>query len=177
LGAAWWALAGAIFENVLVSLDEYLDTAYSPDREYVDGVVVERNLGERPHSRVQSNLVFGLHQKYTDLFVWPEQRVRTVPGRRSRVPDVCVTLEDPGIDVFEAPPFLAIEILSKRDEMSDILEKLAEYQDFGIPHIWLIDPRRKKAFTYECGRLEAVAGEALIAGQIRLPLDEVFRGL
>ena len=32
----------------LVSLAEYLDTAYSPDREYVDGVVVERHLGEGP---------------------------------------------------------------------------------------------------------------------------------
>jgi Uma2 family endonuclease len=90
---------------------------------------------------------------------------------------VCVTLEDPGTDVFEAPPFIAIEILSKRDEMSDVLEKLAEYQDFGVPHIWLIDPRRKKAFTYGLGRLEEVRTAALIAGEIRLPLEEVFRGL
>jgi len=163
--------------TVLVSLDEHLDTAYSPDREYVDGVVVERNVGERPHSRVQGNLIFCFRQQYEDLFAWPEQRVRTVPDRRSRVPDVCVTLQDPEIDVFDAPPFLVVEILSKRDEMSDVLEKLAEYEGFGVPHIWLIDPRRKKAFTYERGRLELVTGEALIAGEIELPLVEVFRGL
>jgi Uma2 family endonuclease len=163
--------------TVLVSLEEYLNTAYSPDREYVDGVVVERYVGERPHSRVLGNLTIFFRQHDSHLFSWPSQRVTTIPGRRSRVPDVCVTLEDPGIDVFEVPPFLAIEILSKRDEMSDVLEKLAEYQDFGIPHIWLIDPRRKKAFTYECGRLVEVAGEALVAGEIRVPLDEVFFGL
>ncbi|HEV3201901.1 MAG TPA: Uma2 family endonuclease [Bryobacteraceae bacterium] len=163
--------------TVLVSLEEYLDTAYSPDREYVDGVVVERHVGERPHSRGQGNTLVYVQTRYPHIFTWPEQRVRTIPGRRSRVPDVCVTLEDPGTDVFEAPPFIAIEILSKRDEMSDVLEKLAEYQDFGVPHIWLIDPRRKKAFTYGLGRLEEVRTAALIAGEIRLPLEEVFRGL
>jgi hypothetical protein len=71
--------------TVLVSLEEYLNTAYSPDREYVDGVVVERHVGERPHSLVQSNIVFCLRQNYAKLFVWPEQRVRTIPNRRSRI--------------------------------------------------------------------------------------------
>jgi hypothetical protein len=28
--------------TTLVSLQEYLDTAYSPEREYMDGVIVER---------------------------------------------------------------------------------------------------------------------------------------
>ena len=163
--------------TVLVSLEEYLNTAYSPDREFVDGAVVERHVGERPHSRVQRNLIVSFDKRYPHLFVWPEQRVRTVPGRRSRVPDVCVTQEDPETDVFETPPFLAVEILSKRDEMSNVLEKLAEYQEFGVPHIWLIDPRRRKALTYANGRLEEVAGGALVAGQIQLPLAETFQGL
>ena len=39
--------------TILVSLEEYLDTAYSPDREYVDGAIVERHVGERPHSLAQ----------------------------------------------------------------------------------------------------------------------------
>src|ERR1700724_3647011 len=127
--------------TVLVSLEEYLNTAYSPDREYVDGIVVERHVGERPHSLVQSNIVFTLRQRYAKLFVWPEQRVRTIPNRRSRIPDVCVTAEDPGKDVFETAPLIAIEILSRRDEMSEVLEKLDEYRAFGVPHVWVIDPR------------------------------------
>jgi Uma2 family endonuclease len=163
--------------TVQVSLAEYLDTAYSPDREYVDGVVVERNLGERPHSRTQSNFVFFFGLNYPHLFAWPEQRVRTVRDRRSRVPDLCVTLQDPGIDVFEEPPFLVVEILSKRDQMGDVLEKLDEYEAFGVAHIWLIDPRRRKAFTYGRGGLELVTGITLAAGEIQMPLEEVFRGL
>jgi hypothetical protein len=66
--------------TTLVSLQEYLDTAYSPDREYVDGVVVERHVGERPHSLVLSNLI-----RFTrcdgNLHVWPTLRVRTQAGR------------------------------------------------------------------------------------------------
>jgi Uma2 family endonuclease len=100
-------------------------------------------------------------------------------GRRSRIPDVCVTLEDPQTDIFETPPFLAIEILSRRDEMSDLLEKLAEYETFGVPNIWVVDPRRRKVFTYGGSRLEEVEAGALATGdgQIRLPAEEIFRGL
>jgi len=165
--------------TVLVSLAEYLNTAYSPDREYVDGVVVERHVGERPHSLIQRNLVVYLQTHYPDLQVWPEQRVRTVAGRRSRVPDVCITLQDPGTDVFETPPFVAIEILSRRDEMSELLEKLEEYSTFGVPHIWVVDPRRQKVFRYGHGRLEQLEGNELASSgpAIRLPLDAVFRGL
>src|SRR5687768_17093017 len=113
-----------------ISMAEYLDTDYSPDREYVDGVVVERHLGERPHSLLQGNIMFTLRRDYPHIFVWPEQRVCTIPERRSRIPDVCVTLRDPLVDLFAAPPFVCIEILSRRDEMSNVLEKLEEYATF-----------------------------------------------
>ena|SRR5579883_626439 len=156
-----------------VSAEEYLGTSYSPDREYVDGIVVEREVGERPHSRVQANLIRFLEQRYPTLFAWPEQRLRTVAGRRWRIPDVCVTLDDPGIDVFHEPPFLCVEIVSNDDRMSRVLEKLKEYRTLGVRHIWVIDPRLKKAFTYT-GALNEVEGDELTAGEIRLPLSEVF---
>jgi Uma2 family endonuclease len=79
--------------------------------------------------------------------------------------------------VFEIAALIVVEILSRPDEMSDVLEKLDEYRAFGVPHVWVIDPRRKKAFTYEGGRLEELEAEALTAGEIQLPLEEVFRGL
>src|SRR5947209_11178356 len=140
-------------------------------------MAVERHMGERPHSLVQRNVLVSLQTQHPHVFVWPEQRVRTVPGRRTRVPDVCVTLDDPGTDVFERPPLIVIEVLSRRDEMSDVLEKLDEYSAFGAPHIWLLDPRRRKAFTFEGGRLQECQSGMLTAGQIRLLLEDAFRGL
>jgi Uma2 family endonuclease len=138
---------------VLVSLEEYLNASYSPDREYVDGVVKEINMGERPHSKAQRNLTFFLSQRYPQFQIWPEQRVRTSPTR-TRLPDVCVTWEDPGTDFFETPPLICIEILSKRDAMSDVLENLEEYAAMGVRFGWLLDPRRRKAYTCRSGRLD-----------------------
>ncbi len=40
--------------RTLISVEEYLATSYRPDCDYVDGEVVERNLGEWDHSRLQS---------------------------------------------------------------------------------------------------------------------------
>jgi hypothetical protein len=39
--------------GALISLEEYLNTSYSPDMEYRDSVLVERNVGEKAHARLQ----------------------------------------------------------------------------------------------------------------------------
>jgi hypothetical protein len=40
----------ALPESSLVSLEEYLRTSYDPDMEFVDGVLVERNVGDWLHA-------------------------------------------------------------------------------------------------------------------------------
>jgi len=158
------------------AIEEYLETDYSPDREFVDGQVVERNLGEQPHSLIQSNLIFFLRSRYPKLFIWPEQRVRTTPNR-CRIPDVCVTEIRPPTDVFEIPPLICIEILSSRDETSNVLEKLEEYATAGVRYIGVVDPRRKKAFSYDGALREVTAFTTTGGTAIELPLAEVFLGL
>jgi Uma2 family endonuclease len=163
---------------VLTSLEEYLNTDYSPDREFVDGLVVERHVGELPHSFIQSNFVYVLRQRYPHLFVLPELRVRTVGGRH-RIPDICVTLERPDTDVLQVAPFLAVEILSRRDEMSNLLEKLQEYSESGVSNIWVIDPRRKKVYQFTEYRLEEMRGTSVATNtpEIRIDFEEIFRSL
>jgi Uma2 family endonuclease len=159
----------------MASIEEYLETDYSPDREFVDDTVVERHVGERPHSRVQFNVIFSLGSRYPKLFIWPEQRVRTTPNR-CRIPDVCVTEQEPPTDVFETSPLICIEILSRRDEMSDGLEKLEEYAAAGARYIWVVDPRRKKAFFYDGGLREVTSGVLVTADEpvVELPLADMF---
>jgi hypothetical protein len=43
--------------TTLISIAEYLASNYEPDRDYIDGVLEERNLGEYDHGRLQ--LVLG----------------------------------------------------------------------------------------------------------------------
>jgi Uma2 family endonuclease len=132
----------------LISVDEYLTTAYSPDVDYVDGTLEERNEGEKPHSKAQRKLVLLIEKASGGkVCVWPEQRVQ-VRATRYRVVDVCATIGEPDEDIFTTPPFICIEVLSRRDSMTTIQEKLDDYLGFGVPHIWILDPRRSKAYTY-----------------------------
>ena len=71
--------------GTLISVDEYLATSYSPDKEYVGGVLVERIAGEKPHSRIQRNLILAFYARYRGLHVWPKLRMRTV-GEHHRIP-------------------------------------------------------------------------------------------
>jgi Uma2 family endonuclease len=165
--------------TALISMAEYLETSYEPDAEYVDGVIVERNVGKKSHSKVQGRVMVWFTTTYPRVQAWVEQRVQTVPGRRCRIPDVCLTLTEPPGEIFEEAPFICIEILSEGDTISGFMEKFEEYAAFGVPYIWVIDPRRKKAYSFRSGSLEELHGDALLTSnpEIRLPLEEVFRGL
>jgi hypothetical protein len=48
----------------VVSLEEYSLTSYDPDVEYVEGGLVERDIGEWSHSLSQSNLILALSARY-----------------------------------------------------------------------------------------------------------------
>jgi len=77
--------------GTLVSLEEYLSTSYRPDCDYVDGVVLERNLGEKDHSKLQGALLGYLYRRRKEwgIHVFPEQQVQ-VGRTRFRVPDLCI---------------------------------------------------------------------------------------
>jgi Uma2 family endonuclease len=145
----------------LVSVEEYLSTGYSPDREYLDGRIVERNLGEKTHSAIQRNLIvyFANRRKELGVEVFPEQRVQVSPTR-FRIPDVTVvkTSQFQG-EIFTAPPHLCIEILSKKDTMEYMQEKIDDYLHFGVPYIWIINPRLRKGYVAtKAGMVEAESG-------------------
>ena len=162
---------------VLAPIEEYLDTDYSPDREFVDGTVVERHVGEQSHSLAQGNVHYSLRSRYPRLLIWVEQRVRTTRSR-CRIPDVCVTVQRSPTEVFETPPLICIEILSRCDEISIVLEKLEEYAAAGVRYIWVVDPRRKKAFAYDGGLREVTAAFATTDEPfVELALADVFLGL
>ena len=166
-------------QETLVSIEEYLNTSYEgPDREYVDGRIVERNLGEKDHSWPQRELIafFCATQKTLGTYVFPEQRVQ-VKATRFRVPDVCVYIGAwPAEQVFRTPPFLAVEILSKDDRASDLKEKLADYRDFRVPFVWVIDPRKRSGYTcsLEDGFKTRQSGLHTKNPDIELPVEQLF---
>jgi Uma2 family endonuclease len=145
----------------LVSVEDYLRTSYSPDREYIDGRIVERNLGELTHGRIQRRLIvyFDLRSKELGIEVVPEQRVQVSPTR-FRVPDVTVVKTSQKLgEIFTVPPHLCIEILSKDDTLDYMQEKIDDYLRFGVPYVWIINPRLRKGYVAtQSGLVEAVSG-------------------
>src|SRR5437899_2740488 len=118
--------------ETLTSAEEYLNTSYDPDVEYVDGVLVERHVGDWLHSLIQADIILALGAKYPNLYAVPGLRSQT-KATRYRLPDVCVLLAPPqGRYLLEAA-FVAIEILSEDDTMSRTLEKLEEYRHKAFP--------------------------------------------
>jgi Uma2 family endonuclease len=162
--------------ETLISVDEYLSTSYDPDVEYVDGVLVKRNVGDWLHSLIQSNLIFHFRRKYPGIYVVPELRSQTRPTRY-RLPDVCVVLQAPKPKFLLDAAFLAIEILSEDDRMSRMMEKLEEYDQKGISHIWLIDPRLQKVSVYAGGTLNEIRDAIIATTDPRLELsrEEIFQ--
>jgi hypothetical protein len=69
--------------GALASVNEYLSSSYDPDCEYIDGVVLERNGGERDHSTFEGATFAWFFNRRKDLriAVFPEQRVQVTPTR------------------------------------------------------------------------------------------------
>ena len=165
----------------LISVEEYLSTGYEPDCEYDDGVVVERNVGEFEHSFLQTILatIFTNNMDEWGVFGLTEQRVQITPSQ-FLVPDVCVVrLGSPAEDILTHPPLIAIEIMSPEDTMRRASQKATKYIQFGIEHVWVIDPNARVAYIGASGGLVRVPSGELSVPEtlIKLRIDELFERL
>ncbi len=162
--------------RTLISVEEYLRTSYRPDCDYVDGEVVERNLGEWDHSSLQGAILVYLWNRYhkDGIIAVPEQRVQ-VKRTRFRISDVCVVLAEPGERILTKPPFICIEVLSTEDRMSRVLVRVKDYLDMGVPYVWIFDPKTKQAYAVTAGGLREVTDVLATENPaIEMPLSEVF---
>jgi Uma2 family endonuclease len=165
----------------LWTVREYLRTSWSPDREYVDGRIEERNLGEKEHSIIQRYLTFLFMLKRAEwgVEVFPELRTQ-IAARNFRVPDVLVVRTGESFERYLThPPLIAVEILSPEDSLRKMQEKAAQYRSFGIENIWIIDPEPRIAYSYTSAGLEEIrTGELLVPETpIRVVLGEMFAEL
>jgi Uma2 family endonuclease len=166
---------------VFVPLAEYLSTAYRPDRDWIDGETRERNMGEMPHATIQAffSYLFRLNAANWNIRVLPEQRVQT-SAKHYRIADVCIVRRaTPMEPIVRTAPLLCIEILSRDDRMSEIQERVEDYLAMGVPAVWVIDPRRRRAYAaMPSGALEPATAELTIAGtEIRIPVPDIFAEL
>jgi Uma2 family endonuclease len=129
----------------LIPVSEYLQTTYRPDRDYVDGELKERNVGEQPHGDLQMILgtIFRNNRLTWGVRPLGDTRLQVTPTRY-RIPDVMVVRNtDPKDAIVRFIPLLCIEILSKDDRLHEMQERVDDYAGMGVKGIWIIDPWKR----------------------------------
>ena len=160
----------------LVSLEEYLRTTYRPDREYLDGELRERNVGQFDHSNLQAILIAIF---FNNRMAWgvrglPEQRLRVTPTKY-RIPDILAIPLDYRSPVIEQAPLLCIEILSPDDTLTDLIERGTDYLRLGVPETWIFDPVKRKAYVYSSRGLHEIESNATLrCGKIQISVADLF---
>ncbi|MBV8675338.1 MAG: Uma2 family endonuclease [Acidobacteriaceae bacterium] len=144
-----------------LSITEYLNTDYDPDLEYVDGQLVERNVGKWEHARIQALLGAWFCQHEDEWKIQTATDLRTRVARtRVRLPDVLLVGLGPQPPVIDEHPVLAVEILSDGDTLAATKRKCDEYIAMGTKGVWIINPVNRTAFHWlgadwkEAARLE-----------------------
>lgn len=161
--------------TTLISVEEYLNSIAHPDCEYVRGAIKERAVGELDHAAWQGALIrwFSDHILTWNIRVYPELRVQVSP-ENYRIPDVTVLSGSaPREQIVTQPPLAVFEILSPTDRMTDVLEKLADYQLMGIPAIWLIEPKKPTYYLYSSGQLTPTAIFELPGTDFKVAMSEI----
>ena len=166
---------------VLVPIPEYLNTTYRPDCDYVDGELLERNMGERPHATIQGFFVASFYnqRKLWRVLALPEQRIQ-ISATRYRVADVCVVkVSDARDPIVRQPPLLCIEIISRDQNLADTEERVRDYLAMGVENIWIVDPKRRKAWVGTRDGFKPPAGAVFSIERtpIRIAIADIFAEL
>jgi Uma2 family endonuclease len=158
---------------------EYLRTSYSPDCDYVDGELQERNVVELDHAEIQGALVqwFRNHGKEWNIRSLPEIRIQITPTR-FRVADVClISRNEPAEQVLQRPPIAVIEVLSPEDRISRYQERFQDYRQMGIRHIWVVDPQTRRGYDCSIGSWIETNSLAVENSSIAVDLSVIFAEL
>ena len=164
--------------GTLISVDEYLRTSFDPDCDFVDGAVLERNVGKKKHGYAQLRIGawFVQREETLRLIAMTELRLKLRPGR-VRIPDVAVSeLPLPDEEVFTSPPYLCVEVMSPDDTIAAMQDRLDDYLNFGVPNIWVVDPWKHRGWHITAaGWATAADGVMRTAdGRVAMPLVDVL---
>jgi Uma2 family endonuclease len=169
--------------------EEDLQNAGKPTCELIDGVLVEKAVGDR-----ESLLAVYIGHKISN-YVEPddlgvilgEAGHFTLEGGQIRAPDVSFTPwsafpndELPEEAYWSVAPALFVEVLSPKNTKAEIDRKLREFFAAGSQLAWVIDPKPQTAKVYTSAkRFKAIdAAGTLDGGKVlpgfKLPLADLF---
>ncbi len=160
---------------IQIPLSEYLSTSYRPDREYIEGELRERNVGQWEHARVQWLLALwlGSHEREWNIVGSTARRMQVAPDR-IRIPDLVVLRPGPHPAVLSQPPLLTVEILSPDDDYPELERRCLDYKAMGVQTMWIVDPKTRTGRM--CAGAEWLTADRLqvLGTPIYVDLQELF---
>ena len=147
----------------LVSEQEYLSSQYEPDCEFEDGVLIERHVGTEKHSWMQAALAAYIfrRRKTWGVNVYTEQTGAGAGGEVQAAGCVHRAGAAPATPIFEQPPLVAIEILSPEDRPLRVDRTIAEWLEFGVGYVWVVDPETLESILHTAQGRVTVSDDAL----------------
>jgi len=162
--------------QTLISEDEYLHAIFEgSEPEFRDGEIVERGMPTYLHGMLQVVLaaLFLPYRRSHDLWPSTEARHRIRPGL-IRIPDVAVHQGKPSMPHPDYPPYVAIEVLSPDDRMTEVALKMREYRNFGIAHAWVVDPELQALYVFDSDGLHQVRSLQISEFGINFTPEQIF---
>ncbi len=156
-----------------VSLQEYLNTSYRPDVEYIDGELKEKSVVTPAHGKTQTLLGVWFWQRRKEWGIWAAVETRTqVDADRVRLPDFIVMIRTNREQAaLTEPPLIAIEVLSPSDSYKELKLRAADLKSMGVHNVWLLDPEARTGEVWRDGSWHREPGTRLEAVDSPMFLD------
>lgn len=155
----------------LLTADQYLKQHFEAlEPEFVHGELIERSMPTSIHAWLTHLLSMRLHGAG---FCLVGVRCR-LSDDVIRIPDLAIFSSFPSERVPSSPPLVAIEIVSPDDRHEELLRKLDQYRDWGVQHIWIVQPELKKLHVYDARGLTEVRQFELADRGIQIAADQLF---
>jgi Uma2 family endonuclease len=161
-----------------IRAEDYLRMTFEHDAEFVHGEIVERSMPDLTHGRLEGLIFaqFDLLRRPHGLYPCVEVRMK-IGADLYRIPDVAIFASPTSQQVPDKPPLVVVEILSKDDRHVDLMQKLEEHHNWGVAHIWVIDPSLRRFSMYTDLGLQNVSSLSLADYPVQLTPAELFADL
>ena len=142
----------------------------------------KKGMGSKHHSIIQGNLIIQLAFKYLEVYQAIPELSLDLNGKE-KVPDLSIYKKDSisyGEDEIRMTnlPLCAVEILSPKQALSDLVDKSDVYFDAGISSYWLVVPQLQSIYVYSAKKTfkvytrENTLVDSLL--DIELELEKIF---
>ena len=171
-------ILGHMTAKTLISPQDYLSMRFEWEPEYVHGELRERPMPDRVHGMIESRLAYLL------IFLAKQHGMNAATNVRCRLaadvyrlPDVVLLHNKPFEPIPTLPPIMITEILSRDDSMVGVEEKAAEYAEWGVKNIWLVNPWRRRLQVWNGDQFTTVSKCELPEFDWSCTIDDLMEGI